>query len=125
MQTRPIRTVTASIAVVGALALAACQPADPQSQLAQTDAKPAEPMTGPRPLPGQQSVRPTDDAAIVARVSSALRSDAQLGGVEIDVQADRGVVTLTGAVPDPKKRERAVLIARSVMGVTEVQENFS
>lgn len=70
---------------------------------------------------GWQSVRANlDDVAVDARVSARLNWDKGLAGVPIQVQASAGRVELHGTVSDPAQRRRAVELAESTAGVTEV-----
>jgi osmotically-inducible protein OsmY len=128
MRSTLIRTSASAIAALGVLALVACQPAD-ETTVARGDAATnaqGAPAARPESMPGQQSAQPaTDNAALAEKVTAALQADAQLGALGIDVQVEQGVVTLSGNVTDPLQQHRAMLIARAVPGVTNVQPNFS
>lgn len=123
-----LRTSASAVAIVGALALAACQPSE-ESKLARGDIPTSEQVPGQArqgPMPGLSPAQPAlDDAAITGKVSTALRADPMLGAFEIAVAAEDGVVTLSGNLPDPAKQERAMAIARSVQGVMDVRGDFS
>jgi osmotically-inducible protein OsmY len=69
--------------------------------------------------------RQATDAEISSRVSQALESDADLTGIEIAVVSRDGVVTLTGVVPEPGKREEAEDVARGVEGVEGIQNQIT
>jgi hypothetical protein len=60
------------------------------------------------------------DAHLGASVKTALVNDAQLGTNPIEVRVIGGVVRLTGRVSTDAQRQRAVSIARSVPGVSDV-----
>lgn len=60
------------------------------------------------------------DAQVGARVKTALVNDAELGIHPIEVRVVGGVVRLTGQVGSRTHIERAVSLARSVSGVTDV-----
>jgi hypothetical protein len=62
-----------------------------------------------------------DDAQTAARVKTALVNDAVLGGHAIEVRVMLGVVTLSGRVFGQTEVDRAVALARSVAGVTDVR----
>ncbi len=62
-----------------------------------------------------------DDATIATRVKTALLNEPELKAQEIQVQAEGGVVTLTGAVTSEPEAARAQAVARSVGGVREVR----
>ncbi|MCD6043443.1 MAG: hypothetical protein K0R40_3046 [Burkholderiales bacterium] len=64
------------------------------------------------------------DAALTAKVKTAIASDAGLGSASaINVQSYRGVVQLSGFVDSPEKVERAAAAARGVEGVRTVENN--
>ena len=63
-----------------------------------------------------------DDTTITTRVKTAMLNDESVGGLRIDVDTFNGVVTLSGRVKSPDERQRAVTLARSVSGVTEVKD---
>src|SRR5687767_1171431 len=67
----------------------------------------------------------TSDAALTAKVKSAIASDAGLGSASaINVNSYRGVVQLSGFVDSPEKIERAAAAARNVEGVRTVENNI-
>lgn len=67
----------------------------------------------------------TSDAALTAKVKTAIASDAGLGSAAaINVQSYRGVVQLSGFVDSREKIERAASAARGVQGVRDVQNNI-
>jgi len=66
-----------------------------------------------------------DDAQLTARVKAELGAARDLGDVRIDVDARDGVVTLSGAVRSAAIKARASEIARSVRGVTEVNDQLT
>ena len=61
-----------------------------------------------------------DDAAISARVRTALLNDPQVGSFPLAVDTRAGVVTLTGDVRSDAQVSHAVAVARTVAGVVEV-----
>jgi osmotically-inducible protein OsmY len=62
-----------------------------------------------------------DDATITTRVKTALLNDPNVGGLRIDVDTFKGVVTLSGRVKTKEEEQRAIELARQVRGVTEVK----
>ena len=62
-----------------------------------------------------------DDATITTRVKTSLLNDADVGGLRIDVDTFKGVVTLSGRVRSKEEEAKAVALARKVGGVTEVK----
>lgn len=65
------------------------------------------------------------DAAITARVKTALLADEEVKGLRIDVDTDEGSVTLEGALGSDAQVKRAVEVARGVEGVREVVNRLS
>jgi osmotically-inducible protein OsmY len=76
--------------------------------------------SGPRKTEAQRQA----DRETAQRVEAALSSDAALYGKHITVQADNGVVRLTGYVWETSDFQTAVIIAEGVEGVTAVVNNL-
>ena len=72
--------------------------------------------SGPRRTEAQRQA----DRETAQRVEAALSSDSALYGKHITVQADNGVVRLTGYVWETSDFQTAVIIAEGVEGVTGV-----
>lgn len=69
---------------------------------------------------GRSSGQKVDDAAITARVKSALLAESNVPGTAINVDTAGGTVTLRGRVENQSQVERAVQTARAVDGVGNV-----
>lgn len=65
-----------------------------------------------------------DDATITTRVKTSLLNDPDVGGMRIDVDTFKGVVTLSGAVKSPVERDKAMAIARKTPGVVDVKSTL-
>jgi osmotically-inducible protein OsmY len=63
-----------------------------------------------------------DDTTITTRVKTAMLNDPTVGGLRVDVDTFKGVVTLSGRVKSQTERNQAVALARGVDGVTEVKD---
>jgi osmotically-inducible protein OsmY len=63
-----------------------------------------------------------DDTTITTRVKTAMLNDPAVGGLRIDVDTFKGVVTLSGSVKNPAERDQAIALARRTTGVTEVKD---
>ena len=75
--------------------------------------------------PEQTVERQTKDAALEAQVKAKLATDVGAATVTaIEVNVTNGVVTLAGPVGTEDERQRAEAAARSVEGVTEVNNNL-
>jgi hyperosmotically inducible protein len=71
--------------------------------------------------PSQRKAVDRQDAEIAKAVKDRLKSDQALKGSDIDVRADKGLVTLTGSAKDVNARARASELARGVDGVKSVK----
>jgi hyperosmotically inducible protein len=65
-----------------------------------------------------------DDATITARVKTALLNDPQVGGLKIDVDTTKGIVTMSGIVKSPAEADRAVQLAKQIDGVRDVKSTL-
>jgi len=63
-----------------------------------------------------------DDTTITTRVKTAMLNDPAVGGLRIDVDTFKGVVTLSGRVKSQAERDQAIALARQVDGVAEVKD---
>ena len=63
-----------------------------------------------------------DDTTITTRVKTAMLNDPAVGGLGIDVDTFKGVVTLSGRVRSESERTQAITLARRVSGVVEVKD---
>ena len=63
-----------------------------------------------------------DDTTITTRVKTAMLNDPGVGGLRIDVDTFRGVVTLSGRVKSQVEHDQAIALARRVSGVAEVKD---
>jgi hyperosmotically inducible periplasmic protein len=64
------------------------------------------------------------DAAITAKVKTAMAADELVKARHIDVDTLRGVVSLDGTVDSTAEKARAMEIARNVSGVVDVRDNL-
>jgi hyperosmotically inducible periplasmic protein len=73
----------------------------------------------------QKNTRFAVDAALTARVHTALLNDVGLNTLRrINVDSDSGMVTLKGVVDSQETRNRAAEVTRRVRGVTEVKNEL-
>jgi osmotically-inducible protein OsmY len=63
-----------------------------------------------------------DDTTITTRVKTAMLNDPGVGGLGIDVDTYKGVVTLSGRVKSQPEHDQALALARRVDGVTQVKD---
>jgi hyperosmotically inducible protein len=62
-----------------------------------------------------------DDATIQTRVKTAILNDPAVGGDQIDVASENGVVTLSGVIKAPDHEAKAAELARKIGGVKDVK----
>lgn len=72
-----------------------------------------------------QAGQSIDDAAITTTIKAKLVADDELKAIDINVDTDGGIVTLTGAAPSATAVERATTIARGVDGVSNVKNQLT
>ena len=65
------------------------------------------------------------DSDLKSKVKEALKNDAQLQKLDIDVSVDNGVAKLSGNVSDVRFKARAAKVASNVQGVKTVQNDLS
>lgn len=63
-----------------------------------------------------------DDTTITTRVKTAMLNDPAVGGLRIDVDTFKSVVTLSGRVKSEAERNQAIAVARGIDGVTQVKD---
>lgn len=74
---------------------------------------------------GAAAAGKVDDASITAKVNAALAKDQELSALRIDVDTQNGIVTLSGPAPTASAKERASEVARTVKGVTSVNNQLT
>jgi osmotically-inducible protein OsmY len=68
--------------------------------------------------------RVVDDAALTAKVKTALARDSDVSALDVNVTTYRGVVQLSGFVQDENAARKAADIARGVDGVKDVYNDL-
>ena len=79
-------------------------------------------MTVPLIACGKTISDTLDDTTITTRVKTAMLNDPAVGGLRIDVDTFKSVVTLSGRVKSQAERDQALGLARRVNGVSEVKD---
>ncbi|MDH5835244.1 BON domain-containing protein [Luteimonas kalidii] len=105
----------------------ATPPVGPTTADAQTPTDPAMDATADAGMDtnpglgdGQNSDQPVDDTWITTKVKSSLLAEADVSGLDINVDTLNGVVTLRGEVESQAQADTATRIAREIEGVTNV-----
>jgi hyperosmotically inducible protein len=65
-----------------------------------------------------------NDTAITAKVKTAIIDEPGLKSMQINVNTENGIVTLTGTIDTPQKMDRALQIAQAVEGVKSVNNQL-
>lgn len=135
MKTLVVGTAFAAIAASG------CNRAPVNAPPSSTDSSPSTPPASSAPANPSASGAPApsgsttadaartagqavDDAAITAKVKSALVADDMVKGLSVNVDTSSGVVKLTGTVSSQAQIDRAVEVAKRVDGVLNVDNNL-
>lgn len=66
----------------------------------------------------------TNDTLITTKAKTALLADTRVAGTDINVETNRGVVVLSGAVEDRTQIEQAASIVRGIDGVKSVDNRL-
>lgn len=78
----------------------------------------------PTILATSETMNATEDAVtdtwITSKVKSTFLADSELSGIDIKVETNQGVVSLSGVVATEAERELAVAKAKQIKGVTAV-----
>lgn len=111
------------------LALAACDRSvlpEPEGEAApapRTQVSVSRPSSAPlNALPPREAL---SDPAITGRIKSAILSDPAMGGADISVNTDHGVVSLNGIVKTPEQTAIASAHAQRQDGVVRVDSHLS
>ena len=124
------RGAVALLLAAGVIALGACSKTDNEtmgkkvdSAVAKTERAGADAKT--KTESASASVAGAmDDASITAAVSTGLAKDPDLSAIKIDVDTKGGQVTLSGPAPNAAAKARAEEIAKSVKGVSAVDNKL-
>ena len=113
------KLLVVAITLASALSLAACgkseEKARPPGEAPQAGAPEAKTTVGTT----------IDDSAITTKVKSALLADAEVKGLDIKVETNKGEVQLSGFVDTQAQIDRAVSVAKGVEGVKNVDNKMS
>ena len=113
------KLLVVAITLASALSLAACGKSEEKARAA-----------GEAPKAGAPEAKTTvgttiDDSAITTKVKSALLADAEVKGLDIKVETNKGEVQLSGFVDNQAQIDRAVSVAKGVEGVKNVDNKMS
>lgn len=74
---------------------------------------------------GESAGAYVDDAVITTKVKAAVLEEPSLKSAEINVETNKGIVQLSGFVSSRAAIDKAVVVARSVKGVTSVKNDMT
>ena len=81
--------------------------------------------TADPPYPADSPKESINNSVITSNIKTEMAKDKQVSAMKIDVETDNsGVVKLGGTAKSQAEADKAVGIARSVKGVTSVQNNI-
>jgi len=66
-----------------------------------------------------------DDRWLGTKIDMKLINEPEIRSLNIDVDVDRGVVTLTGIVPNEAQRQKVIDLARTTEGTVKVIDNLT
>ena len=114
-------TATLASAVIGSLAMgpAVADDADTATPARATTSQSDRAMESDRSM-GEV----VDDATIVAKVKSSLLSSSEVEGLDVNVDARNGVVTLSGSADTMAERASAERLAKAADGVKSVDNKI-
>jgi hyperosmotically inducible protein len=128
METRTVRPLIAmaACAALGGSLLAGCQQRTstvdtPSGRTSTTTVEPNRTATETMSRAGDKM----GDAAITAKVKTALMADPDVKAMQIDVDTHDGVVTLNGRADQGNNVDKAVQIARGIDGVKSVDNRMT
>lgn len=81
-------------------------------------------LTACESMTGKPTGQTIDDATMTASVQGKLTADKLSNFSRINVDTDRGIVTLNGVVRSAEEQSRVEELARQVDGVTKVNNNL-
>jgi osmotically-inducible protein OsmY len=81
-------------------------------------------LSGCQAMTGKTAGQTMDDAAVTTAVKAKLAGEKAITMTRIDVDTNRGVVSLNGVVDDPAMKARAEELAKQVKGVQQVNNNL-
>lgn len=93
------------------------------SQVALADTTAQQGASAPLMLAGEKMDKTGDavsDTWITSKVKSSFLADDSINGLDIKVETNQGVVSLSGVVPSDAERDLAVEKARTIEGVRDV-----
>lgn len=69
--------------------------------------------------------RALEDGTLTSKIKAKMALDDTVKALDIDVDTDGSVVTLTGVVHSEAERQRALALARETQGVTQVVDRLT
>ncbi|WP_353070703.1 BON domain-containing protein [Tunturiibacter gelidoferens] len=89
-----------------------------------TKSSPVESQSA-KSTPGGGAVSAATDATVNSDVKAKLAADETVGPMALDAQTQNKVVTLTGTVDSQATKDKAMMVARQVNGVSSVVDQMT
>lgn len=130
MLSRLLAAALLSLASVAAVSVQAAAPTDATSPPGAASASgaasaPGAASAGAASAPGAGATSAyADDAMITTMVKAALVEDKQVQSLKISVSTEKGVVKMSGTVPNADVGNRALQLAAGVQGVKDVKNEL-
>jgi osmotically-inducible protein OsmY len=124
MNIRATGILTAIVASMGLLVAGCGDQTNSPATVGQKMDRTVDKMANATDQAANKTSAAVDDAAITAKVKSAILAEPGLKSLQIDVDTKNAVVALNGTVDKPELKARAAQIAQSVGGVRSVQDNL-
>lgn len=123
MHTALIRARLLILAMVGAALLAACS--EPAQDRARDEAREAAATAGQAAREAAADAgEAINEGTITGKIKAKMALDESVKALDISVETEAGIVTLTGHVDNAAQRDRAVRLARETAGVTRVVDKL-
>lgn len=126
------KMILASVSLVCAVALTACDKSGPNEDLSKKIDDKNNQMTtkmenAADKIAGKEEKTEEflDDAAITAKVKSAILAETGLRVLKVHVETVNGVVTLVGSADSQQNIEKAKEVAKAVEGVKDVENRLA
>jgi hyperosmotically inducible protein len=122
MMMKTLTLLAASLAV--AVAAGCTKPPQPKTGASAGSSGPSSSSSSEKKILADAGIS-ASDAALTAKVKTALANEAALKTLKLEVDANSGVVSLKGQVENDQTKQRIQELAQAVPGVTWVQNQLS
>lgn len=121
---KTLTLLAASLAVAVAVAAGCTKPPQPKTGASAGSSGPSSSSSSEKKILADAGIS-ASDAALTAKVKTALANEAGLKTLKLEVDANSGVVSLKGQVENDQTKQRIQELAQAVPGVSWVQNQLS